>query len=351
LEHIVDGCLEKIRDKKNSKDKEISSIKSQILLLQEALPKKNSIETVEKEIEKLKIKLIENVNNIKEKDLKLEKLSKSDELLKVEQIKKEGKKAREDFENKQKNLHSQTQEWQNLIEKTEVSIKEDSQKILNYDTRISQIKEKIKLKQESVSKFNLKEHEDKLNEIEKQKLLKKEKELNIQKIREQLSQLISEISRLETLYNQNVENISKLTTQLNRLGKDGKFECFECKSLVSREHIENKIKEYESLKDLKTINYKKEERDKNKKELKSLEEEIIIIENNVNKSVNILNEIKQYEMDKNRLVEIKSDLESCEKNKQELTLSVQKNNEQKNLLIVKKEEIEKKHKDEMENLK
>jgi len=351
LEHVVDGCLENVRDKKNSKDKEISNTRSQIVLLNENLANKQSQETIQKLIGELNTKLKVISININGMDGKLEILAKSEKLVEVERIKQEGKKARSDLNSKQEGLVNQTKEWQDLIEKTETSIKEGERKVLGIDAKTSQTNEQIKLKQNAIAKFNLKEHENQLKEIETQKLLKKDKESNIQKLRDKQNQLISDISGLETLYNQNVANISKLTAQLNKIGNDGKFECSECKSLVSKEHIENKIKEYEALKDLKTITLKKEEGDKNREAISLLQKEIESIDVSIGKAPEIIGKITQHTMDKSRLVEIQSNLLEQTNSKQELINSIEKNKEQKNSLVSKKTEIEKKHKDDIEKLK
>ena len=350
LEHVVDGCLESIRVKKNEKDREISNIKSQIIILNENTSGKQSQEEIQRQIDRLKIKLTEIILTTNGIDSKLEFLAKSEKLIEIDRVKQEGKRVREDLKNKKDGLTNQTKEWQDLIEKTENSIKEDDKKSLELDSKILQTNEQIKFKKESIAKFNLKECEDKLKEIENQKLFKKEKELNIQKLREHHTQLISDISSLETLYNQNITIISELNSKLNKIGNDGKFECSECKSLVSREHIENKIKEYESKKDLKIIILKKSERDKIKEKINSLQKEIETIGVNIISSSEISSKIKQFEMDKNRLVEIQSNLQEQTKNKQDILININKNQEQKKNLLLKKQEVENKHNKDIEKL-
>jgi len=350
LEHIVDGCLENIRDKKNAKDREIANSKSQIALLNENIANKQSQEAIQKQINELNITLKEVVLNITKIDGKLNVLVKSEKLVEVDRIKQEGKKAREELKNKQDGLANQIKEWQDLIEKTENSIKEDSNKVSCIDDKTKQTNEQIKLKQEVIKKFNSKECEDKLKEIENQKILKKEKELNIQKLRDKQNQLISDISGLETLYNQNVTNIAKLNAQLNKLGNAGKFECFECKSLVSKEHIENKIKEYETKKDPKPIALKKDERDKARDAISFLQKEIETIDTNISKGSEIIGKITQHSMDKTRLIEIQSNLQEQVKNKQDLLANINKNQEQKKSLAIKKLEVENKHKNDINNL-
>lgn len=351
LEHVVDGCLENIRDKKNLKDREIANLKSQITILNDNLLNKQSPEVIQKTIDELKIKLQSISESISVLDGKLPILVKSEKLMEVERIKQEGKKTRDDLNAKQEAIIIQTKEWQDLIDKSELSIQENYKKIIDIDSKISQVNEQIKFKKDIIAKFNLNEWEDQLKEIDKKKLLKKEKESTIQKLRDKQNQLISDISGLETLYNQNITNISKLNAQLNRLGNAGKFECSECKSLVSREHIENKIKEYESKNDSKTITFKKEEKDKNRESINSLQKEIESIDVTIGKESDIKGKITQHSMDKDRLVEIQSNLNEQIKTKQELITNNEKNNEQKKSLILKKSEIEKKHKEDIEVLK
>ena len=149
---------------------------------------------------------------------------------------------------------------------------------------------------------------------------------------------------------QNIIVISELNAKLNKLGNDGKFECSECKSLVSREHIENKIKEYEAKKDLKIITLNKSERDKIKEAINSLQKEIETIDANIIKGSEISSKIKQLEMDKNRLVEIQSNLQEQTKNKQDILININKNQEQKKNLLLKKYEIENKHNNDIEKL-
>jgi len=249
-------------------------------------------------------------------------------------------------------LANQIKEWQDLIEKTEASTKEDEKKILDISNKISQTNEQIKLKKEAIAKFNLKECEDKIKEIEVKKITKKTKEGDVKNQQEKHNVIIAEFSKLQTLYNQNVEVVNSLKKQISKIGSDGKFECSECKSIVSKEHILSKIDEatlkYKEMSVQMAV--KKDEQGKSEKNIDGIENEIKKLEDFISAGQEIIGKIKQWEMDKARFVEIQSNIQELTKLKQDLIANINKNQEQKKSLVIKKSEVEKKHNTDIQNL-
>jgi len=241
LEEVVSGCLENVRNRKNFKEKEINHIRAKLDITQERLRRGEPLEEIEKTIASHK-KSVEECNKlIDEVSKKVEKLSESEVLKKIETIKEKRRRAESDLVSIKERKESQIKEWRNLYEKVDANIKSEQSKISDFTTRKQTREKQIKDKMEEASKFNLEEFNVKVSKVQKAKVVKPKyvEELNSFQSSKEASVKVN--AGHETKLKDIKEEIALLQKQIDDAGDKDEFVCDKCKSKVSKGHIVSEI--------------------------------------------------------------------------------------------------------------
>jgi len=241
LEDIVFECLKKIRDRNNKQIKDNEGTKAQLEILLESFGSHESVETLDGKITELR-------KNIKESNIKIEKindeitgLSKSDVIKKVASIKEEGSKIKVELGSQTELRKSQIKEWNNLYEesvRTEKSLleKTETSKIKHKECE-SEIAKIVSM----VENFDLDSRKKELERVEESKVKKPRYVSGIKKLQEDKEKILADIAEQLSNSKRCQKEKSSLEIQLQNSGEKEEFICDKCKSKVSRKHIENEI--------------------------------------------------------------------------------------------------------------
>ena len=251
LEGVVNGCLDNVRKRKNAKDKDIASLTAQIDIVDNNLKAKSSIESIEGQIVIAQDNIKKTEVEIKNSNDKIENLSKSDIIKKLEGIKEEGKKIKESLLSKKEAKESQIKEWNNLYNDADKKEKSQLDKIESLVKKRKEIDEQIINLDNAIKSFDLATREEELKKVEKAKEVKPKIVEAVKKLQDDKEKLVAQVSSEEFEYNRLnkdennrfIKEITPLKVQIANV-KD-EFICDKCKSKVSKSHIEKEIKEIE----------------------------------------------------------------------------------------------------------
>jgi len=310
LEDVVDGCLERVRRKKNDKIKEIDTHKSKFDLITERLADKKSVPELRNEIKESEVKISELDERVKYIEKESEELSKSDKLKLVMSIKEEGTKVKEEMQSRQKHVDSQIESWEKLREESVKSANSFTSQITDGMKKQSQLVKASKVKKEEVEEFNGEEHTKDLAKVAKAKLAKPKYENRVNVLREEKEKLVKSIAASSAeKYIANKEQ-SIIQEQLDTVGDEEEFVCDKCKSTVEKAHIlaENK-KLQDAISELKSkISGFEGEKVEKETALKDAEDKLKIVNNWINKEHPLLANKKEHESAKIRVGEIEKDI-------------------------------------------
>jgi hypothetical protein len=243
LENVVSGCLDLIRTKKNTQDKKVNSIKSNIELLEKVfcdgytkLCKPNTPldilksqegfqeEYVSSIFSHIELSKLETKNNIRlldkeiaEFDRLVSELSKSDKISKVNLIREEGKKVSGDKKQKEQEMLNSLSEWE---KQKQESIKTKTNKELQQKDLIKKetdIKNKISEKKQVVEKFNVAQYEERMSTIQKAKKASPIWKEKLEVFEKERDSIMSDISKFNTLIANSNREMAKFDKQLVEL--------------------------------------------------------------------------------------------------------------------------------------
>jgi len=240
LNDVVKGCTEKCKEMRRVRLLEVESADSKISVLTAGIEARSTVDEIKVKIADVKTRIKSIEENVVDINGSIEKLSKSDVLKEVENLKVEGQKVQTELFSKKTNKDNQEKEWKNILESTKNDVNECKDNNLSYDKLVIDVDNKIVALNKAISSFNIDEKQAELAKIVKYKdakpkgLVKKE-EANklIISCNKTIAGIESNISILE-------DDNDLLAEQLKKAG-DKAFTCDKCKSVVTREHIENKI--------------------------------------------------------------------------------------------------------------
>jgi len=270
LENVVQGCLEKIRNKKNDQQKKVDGIKINIDILE-----KNVIETLKPylsdaekvkaeqgfspeypkmllhEIEKQKCLAEDNSRLTKEKiasiQVKLDSLLKSEKVAIIDKIKEEGQTVRKLRDSKEKQKNDQLAEWEKIKQDNKRSLLEKKAEKLKRQSKIDELQKKVDQKTKDIADFKEEELKLKLEKCRTAMALKSSTELEMENARRDRDKILESITGLQVVIHQHETEILRLKRQIEDVKGDN-FVCRECKSTVNRQHIIDKINEAEAQK-------------------------------------------------------------------------------------------------------
>lgn len=267
VEDIVQGCLERIRKSKNDQQKKVDSVRANISLIERGIidalkPYLSSEESIKAEFgfsseypkilqDGIKCKKQETEKNVidtKEKitnlDNKIGILSKSEKIVEVEKIKEEGKTIKRDRDAKEQAKNEQMSEWKKIKQENEQTVIQRKKDKISKISKLETLKNNLEEKKKSIDQFNINDLKSKLKKCEEAKALKPKltDELKVAKVK--VSDNTAALADIKANIRQKTSDISKLELQLKQIKEDN-FVCTECKSVVNRQHIFSKIKEYQ----------------------------------------------------------------------------------------------------------
>jgi len=315
LENVVSGCLEKVREKKNKKQKAVETLVAQVNLLIDNIKSKSSIDNIQKEI-------VEKEKQITEKDLLLKKcrdqiesLSSSDIIKELESIKTDGQKIQNDLNEKKKQKESRIQEWNNLLQESDKSLLKRENEINELVFKRKDLNDKMEMNKQKIESFNSEEKQKDLATVEKAKQYKPKFVEIISSQQSQNIQINSSVVLSNSEIKKRQDEIASLQKQLDCAGNKSEFTCDKCKSIVSRKHIEEEIQKnkIEKEKYETEANSLKENLNKISEQLKENQIKLEKINNWLIKEGNIRSDIQQHENNKDKQKELIFGLTECEK--------------------------------------
>jgi DNA repair exonuclease SbcCD ATPase subunit len=301
LENVVTGCLELLRKRKNDQKQNLEILQTTVAGMEKSFletyakyvkipngEKQFELNIVDETIRSINHLITEVNSNIKSIDteiLQLEaelvSLGKSDKLTKIEEIKSEGKKLQTDKKLKEQEMLSQSSEWDNLEKDSQKNIRTKESQLLSVETSIKDFKEQIVAREIEKNKFNQEDYDKKVAIIARAKELKPQKNEERKKILEEKEILVKTLAKTQHEIDRHQSEIALFNKQLSQIDASGKFICSACKSLVSKEHVLEKI----------DTNVK--ERNEKQKVLEQTNEQILqkqILLDGIDKNLNKINE-------------------------------------------------------------
>lgn len=300
LENVVVGCLELLRKKKNSQDKEVNSIKSKIDFIEDMFCKSYAKYNEQKDMpfeDSMPQQIIETLVDLKNKGLdrikkcdekrdeirlRIDKLSQSEKLIKVGKIKEEIARTKKERSDKEKDRKQQVEDWEKLKVTAEKELDGINSDILSKESKLKSTQDLVQSTNKQVESFNREEYNKKLETISKAKESKPSVEKTLEEQKYKREELIKSIAGKRMRESEVSKENKILQNQIEHV-KDGEdFTCDKCKSKVSKEHI------------IKEIQQNKDELVQIEKEIKSFEGEKTNIESEMAKVADQLNKIERY---------------------------------------------------------
>jgi DNA repair exonuclease SbcCD ATPase subunit len=310
LEDIISGCLENVRKRKNTKDKEILGLNTQIDIIDSNLKFKLPIDKMEEQILALQGNIKTADDNIKGYNDNIEQLSKSDVIKQLEGIREEGKKAKENLNAQKEAKESQIVEWKNLYTESEKKEVTQNDKINSLIKKQEDIKNQIAKLDSEVKVFDLKSREEELKKVDKAREFKPKLIETVKTTQEEREKVIVNISIIKADNSRIVREINALQSQIKAVQGD-EFTCDKCKSKVSRKHIEDEIKKNTDESQAHTTNLTVLEQKQ-----KEIEEKLTKTQNNLDRANDYLikenkikGEIKDNESKQQKINELKKSQE------------------------------------------
>lgn len=310
LENVVSGCLEKVRARKNSKEKEVDLLESQLALLQDIVAKHEGIESLEKRVKEAQLNIQTIDKKVVENTKKIEELSKSEEIKKLEDIKVEGRRIQAEQKLKEGQLASQTKEWEGLysqVEKDYVAVGYNYGKLVEH---MGLSLKSIEGFQKDVLAFNLVEAQQNLLKSQKAKSQKDKYTDGLSKRKVDRERLVGNIGEVKSDVSRYQKEVQSLEEQIANVVGD-KFTCSKCKSIVSRQHIEDEIQgNHNNIEESnKKLNVFLETKKTWDKEIAKIEDALEQINDWMVKESKTQSAIKEHEYFKGRIKELKEGLE------------------------------------------
>lgn len=319
LEDMIVNCLDEIRLKKNSQDKQVQKLKSNLEFVKSEVVnlsskyKKEEVlfeEKIFNQFETFIANAIEK-GNLKYKDLETEKakivediykIESDDKIITVEKIKKEGLDLKTSKDKLVADYTAQIEDWTQMSKDLNIQLSSKNSFIAERKSSIDNLNLKIKSLIDKKNKFN---REDSAQLLTKY-CLALDKEASFLSSKSELEKLIlnlnNDIVSLTSEFNRLNSELGELSPQIKQIGDDEKYICSHCKSVVSKEHIESEIKfiqlNMDKLKETKSL--KKDEQDKLDENLSTIKNKLEKISEIKLKKVQLESEIKmQDEIDNN----------------------------------------------------
>ena len=260
MESAVALCLKTVREKKSASEKKLNATKETIRVLEDqllAIYKKyisvapanqmdlsnNFILSAGQIIEDSQIEISGCDNELKKISETIVGLSNSDIILKVNAIKAEGLKVKQDKEAKIKQRDEQVSQWSKLLKE----VSEDNLKKANEQAALIERAMKLSQQTESAKKFitsfDKKKYDEDLAKAAKAKEVQPKYEAKKQELLGKQLELAGAISEIKTKITIAENAKAKFACQMAKIGSSDKIECLECGSLVQREHFVGKISE------------------------------------------------------------------------------------------------------------
>jgi DNA repair exonuclease SbcCD ATPase subunit len=312
LENVVTGCLELLRNRKNSQSKKVDGIKSNIEFLEEMFCKAYAKYSEYKD-KKFDDNMPQNIvdllldarqkgtEKIKKCDIKtaevqkkIDELTKSEKLARVEQIKEEGNRVKKEKATKEKDKAERINEWNKLKEESNGKVESIKLDIRSKESRLKVAQTQIETINKQLSDFDQIECNKKLAKISKVKSSKPETEKKLLKITTLRENLVKAIAGKEAKEKDVQTETATLQDQIENIKDGDDFICDKCKSKVSKEHVLNEIKknQNEELQLKKEIKKFTKEREVAEKDITTLNEKIAKIERYILAETKILGEME-----------------------------------------------------------
>lgn len=329
LENVVAGCLELLRTRKNAQHRKVDALKLNVQSFEEmfreayaqrCLDRPQNFEStmIDKVISQIGISIFEAQANsrklakeVGELDSQVAELGKSDKLVKVENIKTEGRKLQTDKKAKEQEMLSRSAEWDKLEKEAGQSLETKNKQFADLLSSVAQQKAQRTALEDEIKAFNGVDHAKQLDLVakakialpinyEKEVLLRREKEALLEKT----GKLLSDIER-------HSDEITSFNRQLKNVDASGKFVCAECKSIVTMAHVVGKIEErtadkkkaqQEHLELSDKVAIKSTELGEIKKKLTRINDFLIL-------EPKLLASLEKYETNKKRVIEISENME------------------------------------------
>jgi len=307
---IISGKLEKIRTRKNVKEKEIATIEAQISLLEEKVADGIDVKDLKKEIQERETQIVVLDKEIKESDEQIASFSKSEILLKVRSLGETLEQSNSELGKKDNELKQALAEIKVLYENVINTIKQKANDKEKICSEIKSNEVNLQKIEKEISEFDLGSKKAHLEKAEKYKDLEQKYTGGKEKLRLELDTINEDLTKERTLYGLYNEEVKLIEKQLREIEGD-EFVCEKCKSNVTRKHIEDEL-EKSKVK----LNQAKEKGSTIKKnadgvteKLKEVEKRLKTINEWKVKEVNIQSEIKENENKKSKILDINKDIE------------------------------------------
>lgn len=306
LENVVSGCLEKVREKKNAKEKDRDNLVAQINLISDNIKAKQPIDGLKQQITEKEKQIVESEKKSNTYRNEIEDLSKSDVLKELEAIKLDGKRIQANLNEKKKQKETHIQEWSNLSKNASESVSKKTNDIHSLELKVKETKDKIDTNRQKIELFNSAEKEKDLAMVEKAKQYKpkcdeiiSELQKNDIKINRDIAVEVANLKRYEA-------EIYSLQKQINNAGSKLEFVCDKCRSIVSKTHIEKELdknlKEKEKAdKEIKKYN---DEQTNLHSKIQEQNNKLTKVNDWIGKEGKIHLEIQQHENNKSKQVEL-----------------------------------------------
>ena len=241
LENIVSGCLEKVRDRKNAKQKDIDNLNAKMQLVSERLKSIGSVDDLKVKIGTITASIKKCEKESEECRKQMEVLMNSESVKELESIKTEGSKVKAELLEKKKQKEDQIKEWVGLSENCVRSIDKNSKETSSAVDKKSEVEVKIKSNKKKISEFKLEDKKKELAIVERAKKAKPEYTKKISELEENSSEINKNVASCNTRINMLRDEISSLEGQIENSNGKEDFVCDKCKSVVTRKHIESEL--------------------------------------------------------------------------------------------------------------
>lgn len=369
LEGIVKECLDEIRNRKNTQDKKLQNIRTNVEILEKSFLKSCvkwmseddkqkfsnlydkslidivtssidiNISTKQKEIDKYNV----DVKNIEEK---ISELEKTNEISLLKSIQEEGTQVRKEKEDKEKQLENQTKDLNKNIADNMVIVNDKINNKKNVNDKVENFqKSKIEVKS-FIETFDMAKCTDYLLKVEKAKKVKPEYDKIIIEVETRKTLSNNEIAILNSQIKNKESEIKDLKIQIDGksdVSSGDMFLCKYCKSDVSRQHILDEINK--NTEDIVKLNNEKDEKSKVLsdivKELQDHKDKLNKIVECINNESRVVLKINDFNSKKVRLKELDESISDYISQIANLDKDITKIEENTASLKTRKEDIQK----------
>tara|TARA_R110000824_G_scaffold12226_7_gene53600 strand:- start:27488 stop:30013 length:2526 start_codon:yes stop_codon:yes gene_type:complete len=255
LEDVVGGCLDLIRKKKRAYEKEaeeysakISVLEKQLLVIRQELimakdiDEENLSASLIKAIQVFISRATDKVSDINKEiddiDTIIETLGKSSEIEKLNNIRQEGAKAKEDKAKKKEEWSKLEKKWKDIISSAEENIDSQNRLLVRIKGSVTNKENSLQALETEISSFDSDKAEKqikRINEVKASKIMllesKQKQEDKISEVKQKLAVLLHKNTTDQKV-------LDKLSAQLEKIGEE--FVCSECYSNVTKSHIEER---------------------------------------------------------------------------------------------------------------